>query len=85
MQPAASLFGMICPVRCRQRPLAVPGPKLERRAPRLLTARTTLHWHAHAVGALSYSMDGASLLSGGQEGVLVRVLALRCGACSPQQ
>jgi NET1-associated nuclear protein 1 (U3 small nucleolar RNA-associated protein 17) len=48
-------------------------------------ARTTLHWHAHAVGALSYSMDGASLLSGGQEGVLVRVLALRCGACSPQQ
>lgn len=31
----------------------------------------TVHWHAHAVGALSFSIDGAYLLSGGQEAVLV--------------
>ncbi|EFJ41335.1 hypothetical protein VOLCADRAFT_107736 [Volvox carteri f. nagariensis] len=32
---------------------------------------TTLHWHAHPVGALAFSPDGTYLLSGGQEGVLV--------------
>ncbi|PKI83948.1 NET1-associated nuclear protein 1 [Malassezia vespertilionis] len=32
---------------------------------------TTLHWHAHAVAALEYTPDGAQLLSGGEEGVLV--------------
>ena len=33
---------------------------------------TTVHWHAHPVGALCFSADGTLLLSGGQEGVLVR-------------
>lgn len=30
-----------------------------------------LHWHAHAVGDLSFSTDGTYLLSGGEEAVLV--------------
>jgi hypothetical protein len=34
---------------------------------------TTVHWHASAVGALAFSLDGAYLYSGGQEGVLVSV------------
>lgn len=34
-------------------------------------ATTTLHWHAHAVAALRYTPDGAQLISGGEEGVLV--------------
>lgn len=34
-------------------------------------ATTTLHWHAHAVEALEYTPDGAHLLSGGEESVLV--------------
>lgn len=32
---------------------------------------TTLHWHAHAVSALSFTPSGAHLLSGGEEAVLV--------------
>ncbi|QRV83282.1 WD repeat-containing protein [Ceratobasidium sp. AG-Ba] len=32
---------------------------------------TTLHWHAHAVSALSFTPSGAQLLSGGEESVLV--------------
>ena len=32
---------------------------------------TTLHWHAHAIAALEFTSDGAQLLSGGEEGVLV--------------
>ncbi|KAG9128016.1 hypothetical protein FRC07_006130 [Ceratobasidium sp. 392] len=32
---------------------------------------TTLHWHAHAVSALSFTSSGAQLLSGGEESVLV--------------
>jgi NET1-associated nuclear protein 1 (U3 small nucleolar RNA-associated protein 17) len=32
---------------------------------------STLHWHAHAVGALCFSADGAYLLSAGQEATLV--------------
>lgn len=32
---------------------------------------TVLHWHAHAVSALQFTPDGAQLLSGGEEGVLV--------------
>ena len=32
---------------------------------------TILHWHAHAVNALSLTMDGNTLYSGGEEGVLV--------------
>lgn len=36
------------------------------------TAPTTvLHWHAHAVGDLSFTPNGAYLLSGGEEAVLV--------------
>jgi len=35
-------------------------------------ACTTLHWHAHPVGCLAFSGDGAHLMSGGAEGVLVR-------------
>jgi NET1-associated nuclear protein 1 (U3 small nucleolar RNA-associated protein 17) len=30
-----------------------------------------LHWHAHAVSALTYSPNGANLLSGGEESVMV--------------
>lgn len=32
---------------------------------------TTLHWHAHAVSSLSFTPNGAYLLSGGEESVLV--------------
>lgn len=32
---------------------------------------TTVHWHAHPVGALCFSADGTLLLSGGEEAVLV--------------
>lgn len=31
----------------------------------------TVHWHAHAVGCLAFSVDGTYLLSGGHEAVLV--------------
>lgn len=39
---------------------------MERHAP-----STVLHWHAHAVSSLCFSPNGAQLLSGGEEGVLV--------------
>jgi NET1-associated nuclear protein 1 (U3 small nucleolar RNA-associated protein 17) len=32
---------------------------------------TMLHWHSHAVAALTYTPNGAYLLSGGEEAVLV--------------
>lgn len=32
---------------------------------------TTMHWHAHAVSAISFTPNGAYLLSGGEESVLV--------------
>ena len=32
---------------------------------------TTLHWHAHAVSSISFTTNGAYLLSGGEEAVLV--------------
>lgn len=32
---------------------------------------TTLHWHAHAVTAIAFTANGAYLLSGGEESVLV--------------
>lgn len=41
-------------------------PAVEKRAP-----TTTLHWHAHAVSALAFTPNGAYLLSGGEEAVLV--------------
>lgn len=31
----------------------------------------TLHWHAHPVGALNFAANGSSLISGGEEAVLV--------------
>ncbi len=34
---------------------------------------TTVHWHAHPVGALAFSPDGNYLLSGGVESVLVQL------------
>lgn len=40
---------------------AVPAP----------SPSVTLHWHAHAVGALQFTANGAYLLSGGEEAVLV--------------
>lgn len=39
----------------------------------------TVHWHPSAVGALSFTSDGAHLLSGGREAVLV-IWDLRSGA-----
>lgn len=35
------------------------------------TPTTTLHWHAHAVSAVAFNASGTSILSGGEEGVLV--------------
>ncbi|KAL6310151.1 WD40 repeat-like protein [Sparassis latifolia] len=32
---------------------------------------TTLHWHSHAVSSIAFTTNGAYLLSGGEEGVLV--------------
>jgi NET1-associated nuclear protein 1 (U3 small nucleolar RNA-associated protein 17) len=32
---------------------------------------TTLHWHAHAVSSIAFTSNGAYLLSGGEESVLV--------------
>ncbi|ORX39739.1 WD40-repeat-containing domain protein [Kockovaella imperatae] len=46
---------------------ADPSPEQEKRLP-----TTSLHWHAHAVGALAFSPSGAQLLSAGQESVLVQ-------------
>ena len=35
------------------------------------TQTTTLHWHAHAVSSIAFTPNGAYLLSGGEEAVLV--------------
>ena len=51
---------------CLHENIAVPVAKVEKRAP-----TSTLHWHAHAVSALSFTPNGAYLLSGGEESVLV--------------
>jgi hypothetical protein len=45
-------------------------------APPDAAACSTVHWHAHAVGCLAFSPDGAYLLSGGAEGVLVGLAGL---------
>lgn len=42
------------------------GDGTEKRAP-----TSTMHWHAHAVGSIAFSPNGAYLLSGGEEAVLV--------------
>ncbi len=39
---------------------------VEKKAP-----TTTLHWHAHAVSSIAFTANGAYLLSGGEEAVLV--------------
>jgi NET1-associated nuclear protein 1 (U3 small nucleolar RNA-associated protein 17) len=51
---------------CLHENTATPKANVEKRA---LT--TTLHWHAHAVSALAFTPNGAYLLSGGEESVLV--------------
>ncbi|KAH9065814.1 WD40 repeat-like protein [Lactarius vividus] len=51
---------------CLHEQIAVPVAEIEKRAP-----TSTLHWHAHAVSALSFTPNGAYLLSGGEESVLV--------------
>ncbi|KAI0308137.1 WD40 repeat-like protein [Multifurca ochricompacta] len=51
---------------CLNENIAVPKADVEKRAP-----TTTLHWHAHAVSALTFTPNGAYLLSGGEESVLV--------------
>ncbi|EKM61312.1 uncharacterized protein PHACADRAFT_180447 [Phanerochaete carnosa HHB-10118-sp] len=45
-------------------PAGVTG--VEKKAP-----TTTLHWHAHAISSLAFTANGAYLLSGGEEAVLV--------------
>jgi NET1-associated nuclear protein 1 (U3 small nucleolar RNA-associated protein 17) len=42
------------------------------------TQTTTLHWHAHAVSSIAFTPNGAYLLSGGEESVLV-IWQLRTG------
>ena len=49
----------------------VPGSRSPLSDPSHVLLPTTLHWHASAVGCLSFSSDGVYLLSGGREGVLV--------------
>ena len=51
---------------CLHENAATPKAGVEKRAP-----TTTLHWHAHAVSALEFTPNGAYLLSGGEEAVLV--------------
>ncbi|KAI9460514.1 WD40 repeat-like protein [Lactarius psammicola] len=51
---------------CLHENIVVPVAEVEKRAP-----TSTLHWHAHAVSALSFTPNGAYLLSGGEESVLV--------------
>ncbi|KAI0068107.1 WD40 repeat-like protein [Artomyces pyxidatus] len=51
---------------CLDEKIVVNVANVEKRAP-----TTTLHWHAHAVSALAFTPNGAYLLSGGEESVLV--------------
>lgn len=48
------------------RPVASHNPRNSNKA-----QTTIMHWHAHAVSALSFTPNGAYLLSGGEESVLV--------------
>ena len=36
-----------------------------------VSCKTQMHWHAHAVGALTFTSEGTYILSGGEEAVLV--------------
>lgn len=63
----AYLVGL--PPACKALPTTLPAVlNLPRQATPPLT---TVHWHTGPVGALCFSSDGVSLLSGGREGVLV--------------
>ncbi|GAA5909791.1 hypothetical protein JCM8208_005460 [Rhodotorula glutinis] len=49
----------------------VPTPTDREAAPAPAPTTSVLHWHAHAVSSLAFTPNGAYLLSGGQEAVLV--------------
>ena len=51
---------------CLNDNLAVSARGVEKR-----TQTTSLHWHAHAVSSVTFTPNGAYLLSGGEEAVLV--------------
>lgn len=58
---AASVASPSTPARPRPSAVGARGP----------VVTSSLHWHAHGVRALAFSTDGAYLLSGGEEAVLV--------------
>ncbi|KAL1739499.1 WD40-repeat-containing domain protein [Schizophyllum fasciatum] len=58
---------------CLNRDLPVNATGVEKKSD-----TTSLHWHAHAVSSLTFTDNGAYLLSGGEEAVLV-VWQLRTG------
>ncbi|KIK70685.1 hypothetical protein GYMLUDRAFT_32726 [Collybiopsis luxurians FD-317 M1] len=51
---------------CLDESATVKVPGLEKK-----TQTTSFHWHAHAVASLAFTSNGAYLLSGGEESVLV--------------
>lgn len=51
---------------CLNEQVAASAVGVEKRA-----QTTTLHWHAHAIAAIAFTANGAYLLSGGEESVLV--------------
>lgn len=51
---------------CLNDQVAASATGVEKRA-----QTTTLHWHAHAVASIAFTPNGAYLLSGGEESVLV--------------
>jgi NET1-associated nuclear protein 1 (U3 small nucleolar RNA-associated protein 17) len=51
---------------CLDERITVKTPGLEKKA-----QTTAWHWHAHAVSSLAFTSNGAYLLSGGEEAVLV--------------
>ncbi|KAG6910523.1 hypothetical protein DXG01_009942 [Tephrocybe rancida] len=51
---------------CLNEPTLVNARGVEKK-----TQTTTLHWHAHAVSSIAFTSNGAYLLSGGEESVLV--------------
>ncbi|TFK77382.1 WD40 repeat-like protein [Pluteus cervinus] len=51
---------------CLNDQLPAKARGVEKKAP-----TTTLHWHAHAVSSIAFTSNGAYLLSGGEEAVLV--------------
>lgn len=51
---------------CLNEQVAASAVGVEKRA-----QTTTLHWHAHAVASVTFTPNGAYLLSGGEESVLV--------------